>query len=52
ERACPEGVRLSLLTMKNTKDMLETYDFVSGMAPDVKPALGEFKPNDTEEFIL
>ena len=52
ERACPLGIRLSFLTRKLTKDMKEAYNFVSGLSPEEKPALGVFSPDDREDFIL
>ncbi len=52
ERACPREIRLSLLTRKLTKDMKEAYDYVSGLSPEAKPVLGEFSPEDREDFVL
>ena len=52
ERACPEGIRLSYLTSKITKDVMDAYNHISGASPEVKPVFGEYDLNDKGDFIL
>ncbi len=52
ERACPSGINLTYFTAKITKDMKDSYDFIAGLTTQQNPALGEFKQNDREDFIL
>ncbi len=52
ERACPEGIRLSYLTSKITKDLIADYDYISGKTVQEKPMFGEYKLNDKGDFIL
>ena len=52
ERSCSEGIRLSYLTSKITKDLIEDYDYISGETPEQKPMFGEYKIDDKGDFIL
>jgi formate dehydrogenase (coenzyme F420) beta subunit len=51
ERACPMGIRVRLLTQKLEKDCLELFDWEAGMAPDKRPPLDTYRPNDPDGFI-
>ena len=51
ERACPMEIKILNLTRKLNKDVLELYNYEAGVDIKKKPALGEFKFDDKEEFI-
>ena len=51
ERACPMGIEVRLLTKKLEKDCLELFDWEAGMAPDQRPPLDTYRPNDPDAFI-
>jgi Fe-S oxidoreductase len=51
ERACPVGINMRLLTRKLNKDCYDLYGWEAGLTLDQRPALDEFKANDSNEFI-
>ena len=51
ESACPQGIRLRILTSKLEKDVRELYGFEPGLDPETLPPLCVFQPDDPEEFI-
>lgn len=51
ERACPMEIKILNLTRKLNKDVLELYGYEAGVDIKKKPALGEFRFDDKEEFI-
>ncbi|WP_031516505.1 4Fe-4S dicluster domain-containing protein [Desulfofalx alkaliphila] len=52
ERACPMGIKLSLLTRKGVKDVKETFGYEAGLNPDDKPVLNDFTPDDPQPFLM
>lgn len=52
ERACPMGIKLSLLTRKGVKDVKETFGYEAGLNPDDKPVLNDFNPDDPQPFLM
>ncbi len=52
ERACPAGVNLGLFRLKIEKDIKEMYGYESGIDPEGKGALNDYKPDDTEDFMI
>lgn len=52
ERACPMGIKLSLLTRKMVKDVKEIFDTEAGVNLEDPPALNTFKLEDKEDFLL
>jgi len=51
ERVCPMGIPLMLLNRKLERVVRERFDYVSGDAPEAAPVLGDFRPDDEEDFI-
>jgi len=52
ERACPLGVRLSLLNQRIAKEVKERFGYTVGLNLDAKPALATYDEDDRQEFIL
>lgn len=52
ERACPMGIKLSILTRKGVKDVKDTFGYEAGLNPDDKPVLNEFNPEDPQPFLM
>ncbi|WP_003544992.1 4Fe-4S dicluster domain-containing protein [Desulfotomaculum nigrificans] len=52
ERACPMGIKLSLLTRKMVKDVKELFGAEAGVNLEDPPALNTFKFEDKEDFLL
>lgn len=52
ERACPMGIKLSLLTRKGVKDVKTMFDYEAGLNPDDKPALNDFTLEDPQPFLM
>ena len=52
ERACPVGIRLSVLTRKMVKDVKDLFGYEAGVDPERKPALTTFAPNDPQAFLV
>ncbi|MCU7492765.1 MAG: Fe-S oxidoreductase [Bacteroidota bacterium] len=51
DRVCHQNIPLSLLNMKMSKEIFDLYGYRSGVDPEAKPPLTEFKMEDNEEFI-
>ncbi|MBO8136997.1 MAG: 4Fe-4S dicluster domain-containing protein [Desulfotomaculum sp.] len=52
ERACPMGIKLSLLTRKGVKDVKEMFDYEAGLNPNDKPVLNDFNTDDPQPFLM
>jgi ferredoxin len=52
ERACPMGIKLSLLTRKGVKDVKTIFDYQAGLNLDDKPVLNDFTTNDPQPFLM
>lgn len=52
ERACPVGIKLSLLNRKMVKDVQELYGAEAGVNLEDPPALNTHKFEDKEDFML
>ncbi|SHF50179.1 4Fe-4S dicluster domain-containing protein [Desulforamulus putei DSM 12395] len=52
ERACPMGIKLSLLNRKMVKDVKELFGAEAGVSLEDPPALNTFKFEDKEDFLL
>jgi len=52
ERVCPADIPLTELNKKLEKDVLELFDYKSGINAEDKPLLSMFKPDDPEGFII
>jgi formate dehydrogenase subunit beta len=50
-RACPMNINLRELVKKTEKIMKERYNYTAGLSPEKIPPLGEFKMDDSQEFI-
>ncbi len=51
-RACPMGIDLRELAKKAEKTMKERYNYEAGLSLEQVPPLGEFKMDDSQEFIM
>lgn len=51
ERACPLGIKVRTFTKKLEKDVLELFEWETGMTIDSRPPLDVFSPEDPDEFI-
>lgn len=52
ERACPMGIKLSLLTRKGVKDVKEIFNYEAGLNPEDKPVLNDFTTDDPQPFLM
>ncbi|MEW5995826.1 4Fe-4S ferredoxin [Desulforamulus profundi] len=52
ERACPMGIKLSLLNRKMVKDVKELFGAEAGVSLEDPPALNTFQFQDKEDFLL
>lgn len=52
ERACPMGIKLSLLNRKMVKDVQELFGAEAGVNLEDPPALNTHKLEDNEDFLL
>jgi len=52
ERACPMGIKLSLLNRKMVKDVKELFGAEAGLNLEDPPALNTFRFEDKEDFML
>jgi ferredoxin len=52
ERACPLGVRLSLLNKRLEKEVRDRFGYTAGLSLETKPAMATFSEDDRQEFIL
>ncbi|UCH31167.1 MAG: 4Fe-4S dicluster domain-containing protein [Candidatus Bathyarchaeota archaeon] len=50
-RACPMNINLREVVKKTEKIMKERYDYTAGLSLEKIPPLGEFKIDDSQEFI-
>jgi formate dehydrogenase subunit beta len=50
-RACPMEINLRELVKKTEKIMKERYNYKAGLSLEEAPPLGEFKADDSQEFI-
>jgi ferredoxin len=50
-RACPMNINLRELVKKTEKIMKERFDYEAGLSSEEIPPLGEFKMDDSQEFI-
>jgi formate dehydrogenase (coenzyme F420) beta subunit len=51
ESACPQGIKLRILTSKLEKDVRELYGYEPGLDAGALPPLCVFRPDDPEEFM-
>jgi formate dehydrogenase subunit beta len=51
ESACPVGIKMRQFTRVLEKSIKERYGYEAGLAPDQKPPLTVFLPDDPQEFI-
>jgi Fe-S oxidoreductase len=51
-RACPMGIDLRTLMKKAEKIVKERFGYEAGMDVEEKPVMGEFKQEDSEEFVI
>ncbi|MEG6617194.1 4Fe-4S dicluster domain-containing protein [Peptococcaceae bacterium 1198_IL3148] len=52
ERACPMGIKLSLLTRKGVKDVKDMFNYEAGLNPEDKPVLNDFTTEDPQAFLM
>jgi ferredoxin len=52
DRACPVNIPLRLINYRMAKEVLDSFDFFSGMSTDQAPVMASFKREDPETFIL
>jgi ferredoxin len=50
-RVCPMGINLRELVKKTEKIMKERYNYKAGLSLEAIPPLGEFKMEDSQDFI-
>jgi len=51
ERACPSGLPLTLLNRKLAQTVRHRFGYVAGDDPEVPAPVGDYRLDDTEEFI-
>ena len=51
ERACPVNIPVRYLTKKLNKDARELFGFESGLDPEVRPLLDQYRIDDVNDFI-
>jgi ferredoxin len=51
-RACPIGIDLRTLLKKGERIIKERFGFEAGMDVEEKPVMGEFRQEDSEEFLI
>ncbi|MEW6188285.1 MAG: 4Fe-4S ferredoxin [Thermodesulfobacteriota bacterium] len=51
ERACPVGIKVRQFTKKLNRDVLDLYQFESGLVLEGRPPLDVYRPDDPENFI-
>lgn len=51
ERVCHQNIPLGLLNMKMGKEIFELYGYKTGVDPESKPPLVDFKMDDNQDFI-
>ena len=51
ERACPMDIPLNLLNRRMARELKELYDYESGMLPQEKGPLTQYKDDDDQSFI-
>lgn len=52
ERACPMGIKLSLLTRKGVKDVKEMFNYEAGLNVEDQPVLNDFTTGDPQPFLM
>lgn len=52
DRACPVNIPLRLINRRMAQEVLEAFDYFSGMSHTQEPVLASFKKDDPETFIL
>lgn len=52
ERACPMGIKLSLLTRKGVKDVKDIFNYEAGLNPEDQPVLNDFTTGDPQPFLM
>ncbi len=52
ERACPMDIKMTYLTDKLNKDMLEIYQFEAGMDDETQPPFAAFNLDDKNRFVI
>jgi len=52
ERACPMDIKMTYLTDKLNKDMLEVYQFEAGMDDKTQPPFASFNLDDKNRFVI
>lgn len=52
ERACPMDIKMTYLTDKLNKDMLEVYQFEAGMDDNTQPPFASFNLDDKNRFVI
>jgi ferredoxin len=52
ERACPMGLDLLLLNRKAAREVEERFGYVTGLDPDEKPAMADFREDEKQDFIM
>jgi len=51
ERFCPVGIPLSLLNRKLQQTVQERFEYVVGDDPEMPAPIGDYRPDDSQEFI-
>ncbi|MGE5499632.1 MAG: hypothetical protein ACM3Q2_16255 [Syntrophothermus sp.] len=51
ERVCHQNIPLGLLNMKMGKEIFSLYGYRTGMDPEAKPPLVDFRMDDNQDFI-
>jgi len=46
------GIDLNMINRKLEKIVKERFNFTSGLDPDIKPPMVDFKMEDAQEFML
>lgn len=52
ERACPMDIKMTYLTDKLNKDMLDVYQFEAGMDEETQPPFASFNLDDKNRFVI
>lgn len=52
ERACPMDIKMTYLTDKLNEDMLDVYQFETGMDDETQPPFASFNLDDKKRFVI
>ncbi|RKX71074.1 4Fe-4S ferredoxin [candidate division WOR-3 bacterium] len=51
ERACPMGIKLTLLSKRMEREVRERFDYIPGLSVEETPPMAAYREDDPQEFI-